>query len=683
MIVVAPTDNDGETPVNPYSLLEAIKRSSDTAHTGCFIFLSLMAYLMIIVAGVSHEDLLLEKDIQLPIIVASIPLLQFFKFAPILFLLIHLSLLLQIVLLARKTLEFDISLQELEPTTRRTHPLRLELHNFFFIQSIAGPHRNFAMSLLLHFMSWLTFAILPIALILFIQLSFLPYHNILITWIHRIVLIVDISMLILLGVFMTRVEPNFFKAAWRMSLLHPISVISTALIVNIIVLFSFFVATIPGEELDKAVRQYVIGQGIDAKAFDDLVSKSGFLSPILSGETDGSRFSLFYRNLLVSDLDLIMDNKSNRLTPSLRGRDLRFARLDRSNLHQADMTGANLDGASLISTDLSGVRLTCHNEADLMLGLGREQAKCASARGANFTNAQLQGTLLTGLDLSNANLKNAQIQNSILRLAILKKTNFWNANLQKADLSAGIQAQGANFSGAKLEGANLDSGQLQFADFTNAQLQGSTLKHARLQGAVFQNANLSAANFRRAGLQAADMTGSILNGADMRLAGIWMTLPPSLDKIKLSNMSNLQIQPLNDIDQSKLKKVLELINRKKLQHQILDRVQEILSKKASATWNSSDDITNWKSLITYARPENTMNYRKSLTSFLETLACQEKWKNGSVTEGIVRRAIQKQFLGDKLAIYSRLTADKKCEPATKVSSSLIQTLSSIINTRLE
>ena len=34
-----------ETPVNPYSLLEAVNRSSDTAHMGWLIFLGIMAYL--------------------------------------------------------------------------------------------------------------------------------------------------------------------------------------------------------------------------------------------------------------------------------------------------------------------------------------------------------------------------------------------------------------------------------------------------------------------------------------------------------------------------------------------------------------------------------------------------------------------------------------------------------------
>ncbi|MGE0024807.1 MAG: hypothetical protein AB7S70_14380, partial [Hyphomicrobium sp.] len=54
---------EGETPVNPYTLLEAVNHSSDTAHTGWLIFLGIMAYLVIAVAGVTHKDLLLETPV--------------------------------------------------------------------------------------------------------------------------------------------------------------------------------------------------------------------------------------------------------------------------------------------------------------------------------------------------------------------------------------------------------------------------------------------------------------------------------------------------------------------------------------------------------------------------------------------------------------------------------------------
>ena len=53
--------------------------------------------------------------------------------------LLHLGLMSQLVLLARETLEFDHAIRLLETTDKRTHPLRLELNNFFFVQAIAGP----------------------------------------------------------------------------------------------------------------------------------------------------------------------------------------------------------------------------------------------------------------------------------------------------------------------------------------------------------------------------------------------------------------------------------------------------------------------------------------------------------------------------------------------------------------
>ena len=100
---------EGETPVNPYSLLEAVNHSSDTAHTGWLIFLAIMAYCMIAVAGVTHKDLLLETPVSLPILQVNIQLAQFFQFAPVVLVLLHLGLVSQLTLLARETLEFDHS----------------------------------------------------------------------------------------------------------------------------------------------------------------------------------------------------------------------------------------------------------------------------------------------------------------------------------------------------------------------------------------------------------------------------------------------------------------------------------------------------------------------------------------------------------------------------------------------
>ena len=89
---------DIETPVNPYSLLEAINHSSDTAHTSWLIFLAIMTYLMIAVAGVTHTDLLLETPVELPILQVKIQLTQFFQFATVILILLHLGVVSQLVL---------------------------------------------------------------------------------------------------------------------------------------------------------------------------------------------------------------------------------------------------------------------------------------------------------------------------------------------------------------------------------------------------------------------------------------------------------------------------------------------------------------------------------------------------------------------------------------------------------
>jgi len=198
---------DTETPVNPYSLLEAVNRSSGGANAAWLIYLALMSYLLITIAGIGHKDLLLNSDITLPILQVKIELTRFFLFAPILLVLIHVGLVSQLVLLARKTLEFAAAIRMLETSEQRTHPLRLELDNFFFVQAIAGPERSRIVSFILKAMGWLTLVVMPVLLLLYIQLVFLPYHDVAVTWVQRIVLLADVGLLVFVGVFMCGWRP--------------------------------------------------------------------------------------------------------------------------------------------------------------------------------------------------------------------------------------------------------------------------------------------------------------------------------------------------------------------------------------------------------------------------------------------------------------------------------------------
>ena len=208
-----------DVPVNPYSLLGAVNDASEIAHTGWIVFLSIVAYLCVAVAGITHRDLLLNTPVPLPVLGVDIDLTAFFLFAPIILVFIHFGLLVQHVLLARKVLEFHAALRPLEPTERRSHPLRLELYTYNFTQSLAGADRSPVFAAFLHAMIWLSVVALPVLVILFIQITFLPYHDVSTTWVHRILLVADIGVVIVLGVFLALLPLQYaaFSWLWRRS----------------------------------------------------------------------------------------------------------------------------------------------------------------------------------------------------------------------------------------------------------------------------------------------------------------------------------------------------------------------------------------------------------------------------------------------------------------------------------
>jgi uncharacterized protein YjbI with pentapeptide repeats len=642
-----------DTPVNPYSLLEAVNSSSDTAHTGWLIFLAIMTYLVIAVAGVTHETMLLDTPLQLPILQVNIPLKQFFQFAPIVLVLFHLGIVAQLVLLARETLEFDHAIRMLESSERRNHPLRLELHNFFFVQGVAGPQRSAVMSMFLHIMSWLTIVILPVILLLYMQLSFLPYHDVATTWINRIALTVDVAMLLLIGVFLLRVETSFFQAFWRSTATHPVTAFVTSAVLAAVVYLSFFAATVPGESLDRISRDmHAWSKGVDAGH----VQQSGFMLPFLSPRADGTLFGVFRRNLVVTDSDLVSGRRrSGDKTLNLRGRDMRFAKLDRADLSGADLTGAQLDGASLVGANLQNAWLNCAELELLLMRDDRDGAKCPSARGADFSRADMSGAHMAGVDLRGAKLEEANLSDAELANAMLSGASFSSAHLEKADLTGGVQAQGTNFLNASMQGADLTGAQLQFADLSSAALQGAVLNFALLQSAVLRDADLEAASLQHVKLQGTDMGGMKMTGADLRGATIWMTSPPEWDTTGLADLSELAIRPLDETEQASLKAAVESVPDTAARARSREAMVPIAG--SAKTWVGTADQLRWQSWSGASPPPPAASYKSDLTTYLTKLMCSARWSDGSIATGVARRAVAPPFRGDVTAVYDGLRTE--------------------------
>src|SRR5690242_5594772 len=105
--VVAPQSNKLD---NLKALQSAINDASSRTAGLWISFLTFMAYLTMTVGAVTHENLLKQTAIKLPVFNVDLPLVGFFWIAPLFFLLVHFYLFLQLVILVRKLASFDASL---------------------------------------------------------------------------------------------------------------------------------------------------------------------------------------------------------------------------------------------------------------------------------------------------------------------------------------------------------------------------------------------------------------------------------------------------------------------------------------------------------------------------------------------------------------------------------------------
>jgi uncharacterized protein YjbI with pentapeptide repeats len=473
---------------------------------------------------------------------------------------------------------------------------------------------------------------------------------------------------LLIGVFLMRAETSFFQAFWRSAAAHPLSVIATAAVLACVAYLSYFAATVPGEPLD------LIGQkltGWTAPAAGTKVQQSGFTTPFLTA--DGTLFGIFRRNLVVTDSDLLGEDNSEKTTLRLRGRDLRYAKLDRTDLSGADLTGASLDGASLIGANLEKASLNCAEPDAVMLNDNRTAARCASARHVDLTRARLGQARLWGIDLTGAKLDEAQLDAADLSNAVLTGASLANARLDKAELTGGVNAQGVNFLNASLQGADLTGARLQLADFSSASMQGAVLDFAQLDGAVLRDANLEAASLQQARLLGTDMTGMKMAGSDLRGAVIWMTQAPQWDTSGLTDLSDLAVRAPNEAERASMQANLERIPDASGRARAKELIGQISEK--DATWTGSLDQQRWQSWVGASPVPPALNYKFDLTAYLTKLMCSARWSNGAVATGIARRAVGRQFRGDVVAVYDGLRVNT-CPASTQTTTRVMRELSS-------
>jgi uncharacterized protein YjbI with pentapeptide repeats len=397
-------------------------------------FISITAFLLITTGSVTHRNLLLQTPLQLPLLDVDLPLVSFFVVAPVFFIIIHFNLFLQMDALASKIQTYNSVLRSDVADKKERHLLRHRLDGFLLVQVLAGPspRRDRRPRFMLELMGWITSVALPLALLVYIAFTFLPYHYQAVTWFHRAMVVLDV---VIICAFWHRIHgARPARLIWGL----PRTTVGAGMV---LVLFIVAVPTFPGEAIYSVLRNPLTGL-----LFEGSVD-----------QVTGEPSSPFSNRLIVMDQDL------SKASLSFRGRDLRGAILDRSKLTKADFTGAKLTDARLIGASLSNARFGCADKDRRIDCTDLRGANLAQAdlRAADFAGARMQGVSLERAKLRMANFAVAELFGASLRYADLEDADFTDAYLQGASLTRATisvrdaPAPSTQFGGAHVTGAGL------------------------------------------------------------------------------------------------------------------------------------------------------------------------------------------------------------------------------------
>ena len=188
------------TPRSSTRCSNSLNGSAERFQTLWFSFLGLTLYLAIAALATTHRNLLLGEPQVLPILNIKVELLPFYVIAPLLYLVFHFYLLMMLALLGRTAAEFDKQLRTTLPGEPEREHYRAQVGNALFLQLLVGMkgERTGVNALLMGLIALITIVLAPLATLVLMQMMFLPYHHLRITWWHRAVVVADLVLIVVM-----------------------------------------------------------------------------------------------------------------------------------------------------------------------------------------------------------------------------------------------------------------------------------------------------------------------------------------------------------------------------------------------------------------------------------------------------------------------------------------------------
>lgn len=489
----------------------------DAANVGAglwFSYLFVLLYLVVAVGGVTHRNLLFESPVKLPFLGVDLPLVGFFVLGPGLFLIVHAYVLLHFVMLADKVGVFHAELQAQIADDALRARLRRQLPSNIFVQFLAGPVevRSGLMGAMLRLIAQISLVAGPLALLVFFQLQFLPYHNEAVSWWQRIAVVIDLALLWALWPSVARGERS--SIGWRDFRGPHVATAAAASLLPVLLVFT--IATFPGEWLNRNPVSLPIVPRLESGSIR-WIAPHEFLVAGDVDLVDAKPASIWFNRLVLPGLELKPGD-----SVSLRGRNLEGAVLLGANLQKVDFTATYLRGAVLNGADLRAAKFQC---TDTRLKNADDNPDTADEHCAQLQNAFLVGARLAEADFQGAHLERAKLEKADLRGAKLDDAHLEGASLDDARLHGasllGAQLHGASLQSATLHGAVLDHAQLQGAYLDAAQMQGASFHFTHFEGASLRGTQLEGARFDQTRLLGAILESAYLSGASFEHVLVW------------------------------------------------------------------------------------------------------------------------------------------------------------------